>query len=83
MLLFWFAVVCYYFEDVVTVILIVAAVVDVVIVVVAAAVGVGLRLVFVICCRCFAVVALLGCLLFAKWFAMFAMLLCFECCCLG
>ena len=46
-------------------------------------VGVGHETVFVIYFCCFAVVALVGCLLFAKWFAMLAMLLGFVFACVG
>ena len=46
-------------------------------------VGVGDKTVFVIYFCCFDVVALVGCLLFAKWFAMLAVLLWFVFCCVG
>ena len=80
MLLLWFAVVCYYLKDVVTVILFAATAA-----VVAASVGHEVVFViyfgcFAVVVCCFAVVALVGCLLFAEWFAMFAMSLCLECC---
>ena len=45
--------------------------------------GVGHETVFVIYFCCFAVVALVGCLLFAKRFAMLAVLLWFVFCCVG